>query len=388
MHQSDLIKLIQIINTDSIGPITFFKLLKTYKSIQKIFDILPEVIKNKNIKIPTEEFALKELEKATKENIKIITYDDTEYPNKLKSIYAKPVIIYAKGNIELLNKNIVAIVGSRNASINAKKFTEIISSEISKSGFPIISGMAIGIDTSAHTGAITNNQANTIAVLAGGVNNIYPKQNTALYKEILNKNGLIISEQNINYTAKAQDFPKRNRIISALSTAVILTEATSKSGSLITIKNAMEQGKLIYAIPSHPSDPKSYGPNKLISEGGKIFTSSKLFIKELNDFIANKEETIVYNKHINIETLEQEIENKPNQKIKVITKTTDKAEKIEIIKTYILTALSQNGNSIDELLSELKTFYKDITYQELSEAILYLELENKILNSNKIYKIQ
>jgi DNA processing protein len=356
-------------------------MLAELKSTDKILDTLPNVLNGKNVEIPTVDFAKKEIEIATQDDIKIILHSDSEYPESLKSIYNKPVLLYAKGNVKLLQNNCVAIVGTRNPSITSKNFITETSRYISQNNFTVVSGMALGIDASAHIGAITETQANTIAVLGGGVNNIYPITNKKLYQEIANKNGLILSDQPINYTAKASDFPKRNRIIAGLSCALILTEATEKSGSLITARYAMEQGKLIYAIPSHPSDARSYGPNKLISSGAKIFSSAQNFISDLQNVFANNNgkicNPILYDKHIinSIKDIDDEFENIQDLEPQNIRTDDEKAYQ------YILNMLSSYPVNTEIIFQEIKNKFA-LNISKFSEIILQLELNGQILNIN------
>ena len=364
----DLINIIRIVNTPGIGSVTFFKLLGLYNSIDKILQLIPGFLKG-GVVIPSVDFAKQEIETAAKNNIKIILWNDKRYPQHLKSVYSKPVILYAKGNDNLLNCKSVGIVGTRNPTIIGKNFIFDLSNEITKNGFNIVSGMAIGIDTAAHKGAINDYNANTIAVLAGGVNDIYPPSNRLLYNEILNKNGLIVSEKPINYIAKANDFPKRNRIIAGLSIALIVSEATNRSGSLITAQYAMKQKKLIYAIPSHPSDARSYGPNNLIAKGAKIFLSKGQLIADLKsvstsvctNYIYNKEDSVVQDNYSNVNAIEDDCKSK--------------------VEDYILNMLSVNAIDTEELFQDLSDRYH-ISISEFSKLILNMELQGEIVNLN------
>ncbi len=377
----NLINAIRIINTDSIGNVTFFKMLADFGDTEKILYALPKILAEKNIEIPSEDFAKQEIETAQRNDTKIILWSDSDYPETLKNIYGKPVLLYAKGNRKLLQSNCVAIVGTRNPSIASKNFATEIARNISDKGFVVVSGMALGIDASAHAGAITQTRADTIAVLGGGVCDIYPNANRKLYAEIIEKGGLILSERRMDCVAKASDFPKRNRIISGLSCALILTEAAEKSGSLITARYAMEQGKLIYAVPSHPSDARAYGPNKLIANGARIFSSPQDFMTDLKKiFTENKGgiyNPIPYSRNIinSIKDIGEEFENSPPNTRQENNKSDDDLEK------HIMNLLSSNPIDIETIFQELKNDFS-VTIPKFSEIILQMELSGKISNSS------
>lgn len=202
--------------------------------------------------------------------IEKISINSKEYPSKLKNIYDPPQKLYVLGNRELLYQKIIAIVGMRKATQYGKKVAYTISKGLSQSGIVIISGLAIGIDTYAHIGAI---QGKTIAVLGSGINNIYPKENIELARKIIKNGGCIISEYEIREKPEKLHFPQRNRIISALSDGVTIIEAGKKSGALITAEFALEQGKDVFAIPGDINKKESEGCNELIKDGATLVTS-------------------------------------------------------------------------------------------------------------------
>ncbi len=243
----------------------------TKKELEKIISNkeLVELILSKDIKKEAK-YILKESEK---ENIKIITLNDIEYPKKLKEIEDKPFVLYTKGNYKLLNKeNKIAVIGSRECSEYGKKITLKFSYLLSRKNYIIVSGMAKGIDSYAHKGALIA-KGKTIAVLGSGINYIYPKENEKLYNEIIEKEGLIISEHPLSRKPIPEYFPYRNRIISGLADKILVTEAGKRSGSMITVNYALEQGKNIYSIPGNITSYKSEGTNLLIKEGAFLVTS-------------------------------------------------------------------------------------------------------------------
>ena len=212
----------------------------------------------------------------------ILEKNNKEYPKKLLKIEDAPEKLYALGNIELLNKTSVGIVGSRECTeygwYQAYKF----SNELSKNDICIVSGMALGIDSAAHIGA-KDEKGKTIAVLDGGFNKIFPTENENLFYSILKNDGCIISEYELDVEANSYTFPKRNRIISGLSKALLVVEAKHRSGTTITAKYAKEQGKEVFCIPSNLGSKAGYGTNKMISEGAKI----ALCYENILDYINN-----------------------------------------------------------------------------------------------------
>lgn len=204
-------------------------------------------------------------------NIKIININDEIYPSKLNNIYDKPVVLYAKGNLKLLNSSSIAMVGCRECSIYGKSVAKELAYKLAKNRKCIISGLAKGIDANAHIGALAVN-GRTIAVLGSGLNNIYPTENKPLANEILKRNGLLISEYIIDATAEKKNFPERNRIISGLSDGIVVIEAKEKSGALITVDFGLEQGKDIFAVPGNINSKNSAGTNELLKQGANLVT--------------------------------------------------------------------------------------------------------------------
>lgn len=225
----------------------------------------------------------KYLEYIEKNNIKLLTFRDKEYPQKLKYIKNKPAFLYVRGNLENIYSDNVAIVGSRDASEYGKYISRKISKEIADRNINIVSGLAIGIDKYAHLGALDSDIGKTIAVLGTGISNeeIYPLQNKKIFERILENDGTIISEFKLGTKPERYNFPLRNRIISGISDKIIVVEAKERSGSLITVDYALEQGKDIYAVPGNITSVNSIGTNKLIEEGAYI-------LKNVNDLFENK----------------------------------------------------------------------------------------------------
>jgi DNA processing protein len=209
------------------------------------------------------EFAL-----AKKQGLKIITQDDESYPENLKNIPDPPIVLYIKGELEKEDKFSIAIVGSRRASFYGLSLAEKFAFELSARGFTVVSGMARGIDTSAHKGALKE-AGRTIAVMGSGFNQIYPQENKKLSEKI-SQNGAVISELPLDAEPLPQNFPRRNRVISGLSLGVLVVEAAQNSGALITADFALEQGREVFALPGKVDSRTSFGTNGLIKQGAKL----------------------------------------------------------------------------------------------------------------------
>lgn len=257
-----------------INTITKIELLRQYETPEKIFNKKEEL----NTKLTKEEYQeicknvpdelISELEELKKYNINLINIFHEYYPQQLKYIYDSPILLYCLGNIELLKQESIAIVGSRQCTNYGKITAKEIANQLAKQNINIISGLAKGIDSYAHIGA----GGKTIAVLGSGLDVMYPKENIKLAKNILKAGGLIISEYGLGTKPEKMNFPRRNRIISGIASAVIVIEAKERSGSLITAEFALEQGKDVYAVPGNICSEYSVGTNNLIKEGAVPYT--------------------------------------------------------------------------------------------------------------------
>lgn len=221
----------------------------------------------------------KELAKAKAMGVKIVSLDDNEYPALLRTIYAPPVILYLRGSFEVISRPAVAIVGSRAATAYGVKIARKLAADLTMRGVMVVSGMALGIDTAAHYGTLDRGGP-TIAVLGCGVDVIYPRQNMKLYGEIM-KNGLIVSEYPLGTKPESFRFPSRNRIISGMAMGTVVVEAAKRSGSLITARMAMDEGREVFAIPGRIDSFKSAGTHHLLQEGAKLVNSVEDILEEL-----------------------------------------------------------------------------------------------------------
>jgi DNA processing protein len=237
---------------------------------------------NKSFILPDESEAARELEGLAKLGGRLICSCDAGYPAGLAALEAPPPAISILGHPHLLQKDMVAIVGARNASALARKFADTLSRDLGFAGLVVVSGLARGIDASAHEAALA---VGTVAVVAGGVDIIYPPENEKLYGEIRNR-GVIVSEMRLGEAPQARHFPRRNRIISGLARGVVVVEAAEKSGSLITADCALDQGREVFAVPGSPLDPRARGANNLIRNGATLVQSADDILEVLRPIIA------------------------------------------------------------------------------------------------------
>lgn len=368
MDKQKLISYIRLINTPGIGPVVFKKLLARYGNIDRALSELSQ-----KRKIMSQEKAEEELMTAEIKKIKILTLEDEDYPYNLKQIEDAPPVLYALGNVELLkNNNMLAVVGSRNASLSARKLAEKLSAEVAQKEITIVSGMARGIDAAAHRGALTA-IGNTVAVLGTGIDVIYPYENTKLYEELAQK-GLIISEFPFHTQPQASNFPRRNRIVSGLSKGIVVIEAGVQSGSLITAHQALEQGRDVYAVPGAPYDGRASGCNQLLKNGA-------ILVETVNDIIENfcfTPREFVPQKIKKAETLdlfEYSLDKEKNN-------SDISGQDEEHLK--LLSLISESGEDIDELIRT-----SGLPTEKVLIMIVELELEDKIIRlpGNKVAKI-
>ena len=293
-----------------------------------------------------------EIDRTIKADIKIITYQDDLYPAKLLNIYDRPAFIYVKGTLTKDEINI-AMVGSRQASTYGKYTTEKISRELSIKGITIVSGLARGIDAAAHRGALTG-QGRTIAVMGSGLDVIYPPENKKLYAEIV-QSGAVISEYALGTPPLASNFPARNRIISGMSYGVVVVEAGEKSGSLITARLALEQGREVFAVPGSIDSTGARGTNKLIKQGAKL-------IENIDDIL---------------EDILPQIEKAPPPAIasvkSAIAIEPPITAKLNAIEQIIIDFISTNNLHVDEIIAAT-----ELAPAEVLSSLMSLELKGII----------
>ncbi len=337
-----------------IGPKRFYKLLEYFGStdaawqaksgeISKVLNLSPKIasrlFEEKNNIIPEQELDL-----IHKNKINVLIIEDILYPENLKTIHYPPPVLYFKGTIVESDKNSISIVGTRKATYYGKMVAEKLSKDLALTGLTIISGMARGIDTAAHKGALSVN-GRTIAVLGCGIDHIYPPENRRLAQEI-QESGAILSEFPLSTLPERQNFPRRNRIISGLSLGTVVVEAAEKSGALITADFALEQGREVFAIPGNINSPLSNGSHNLIKQGAKLVDNYQDILEEIHVALPRK-------------TAEKEMV-KENTSLKEEEKT-------------IYQIITKEPIQIDEIIGASK-----LSAGKVSEILLSLELQDLI----------
>lgn len=266
---------LRLSRSENVGPVTFRSLLDHYDSVSDALAALPELSakggRRRPIRIYDQERAEADLERADELGARFVAWGEPDYPALLHHIDGSPPLICIKGDADVLGRPVLGIVGARNASALGRKLTRKIAGELGEAGFTVVSGLARGIDTAAHQGSL---ETGTVAVLAGGIDNIYPPENEDLYHDIARR-GLLVSEHTVGTKPQAQHFPRRNRLVSGMSYGVLVVEAALRSGSLITARLALEQNREVFAVPGTPMDPRAEGTNKLIKDGAVLVQSAR-----------------------------------------------------------------------------------------------------------------
>lgn len=273
--------MLRLIRSENVGPVTFYQLMARFKTAGEAIRELPNLArrggKSKALKTFSAAEAEDEIAKIQKFGADVISRYDEAYSPLLAAIEDAPPIIIVKGHAHLMQKPSVGIVGARNASAAGRRAAQDFAAALGQAGFTVVSGLARGIDSAAHTGSLSSG---TIAVMAGGIDQIYPPENAGLYEQI-GEQGLLLSEIEFGESPQARHFPRRNRIVSGLSQGVMVVEAALKSGSLITARFAGEQGREVYAMPGSPSDPRCKGTNSLLKQGAVLVEEAQDIIEDL-----------------------------------------------------------------------------------------------------------
>lgn len=265
---------LRLARTSGIGPVTFASLLARHRSAAAALDALPSLAsragRTRPLAIPPAAAVTQEITRTEAAGGRILASCEPDFPPLLAVLDPPPPVLSVRGDVSLAARPCLAMVGARNASAAGRKMARDLAGVLGAKGWVIVSGLARGIDAEAHAASLGTG---TIAVLAGGLDHIYPPEHEALFHEIAAR-GLIVSESPFGYTAQARDFPRRNRIISGLSRGTLVVEASERSGSLITARMAGEQGREVMAVPGSPLDPRAAGANRLLKQGASLITSA------------------------------------------------------------------------------------------------------------------
>jgi len=278
--EDDRVSWLRLLRSYRVGPSTFYRMLAEHGSAAAALAALPEVAAKAGVKdyeIYAETRAREELQLGAAMGAKLLCYGAADYPLDLSETNDAPPLVWALGDVSLLRRCMIGLVGARNASSLGLRMAKALSADLSERGFVITSGLARGIDAAAHQAAL---KGGTVAVLAGGADVIYPAENTHLHGALRDA-GLILSERPFGLQPKARDFPRRNRIISGLSKALVVVEAAGRSGSLITARTALDQGREVLAVPGHPFDARSGGCNMLIRDGARLVRNGEDVVEAL-----------------------------------------------------------------------------------------------------------
>lgn len=264
---------LRLIRSDNVGPATFRDLINHFGSAETALEALPELSRRggstRPVRVASREDALAELDFAGRFGARFVGIGEPDYPATLRQVEGAPPLIAVKGDLGVMSPPALGVVGARNCSVSGAKFAAMIARDVGRAGYTIVSGFARGIDTAAHRASL---DTGTIAVLAGGLDKPYPPENEPLLAEFLAGRGLLISEMPFGWEPRARDFPRRNRLIAGISLGLVVTEAAARSGSLITARYAANFGRLVFAVPGSPLDPRSEGANGLIKDGASLIT--------------------------------------------------------------------------------------------------------------------
>lgn len=364
LEHNEIINRIRLYRSQNVGPIMYRNLLLKYGTAHDAIQALPELASRGGRKTPldivTRESIEREWENHQKIGAKLIVEGDGIYPRLLSDLDEAPPVFSILGNPDLMQRHAVGVVGARNCSLNGKKIAYSLSKGLADAGFVVVSGLARGIDGQAHQASL---EQGTIAIIAGGVDKIYPTEHTDLYHKI-REQGLIIAESPLGVEPQSNLFPRRNRLISALSQGVVVIEAAMQSGSLITARYAIEQNKEVFVVPGSPLDPRYRGSNQLIRKGAHLTTSATDVIDVLQEpYRAVMKEAA------------RDLLDSAQGSLYVVPSDSQESSEIDMGKltSDLLESLSPTPISVDEVVENLPYAYSDIM-----TVMLELELAGRM----------
>jgi DNA processing protein len=281
LNPAERLDWLRLIRSENVGPVTFYQLLARFGSAEAALAALPEIARRGGRARPLSLFpraaAERELQQLHAAGGRLLAWGEPDYPTALAALDDAPPLISVRGDSALFARHAVAVVGARNASANGRRFARDMAMQLGQQGLVVVSGLARGVDAAAHDGALASG---TIAVLAGGIDQVYPEENRGLHEQIAER-GALIAELPVGTEPQARHFPRRNRIISGCSLGVLVVEAALRSGSLITARFALEQGRDVFAVPGSPLDPRCRGTNDLIRNGAILCETIDDVMREL-----------------------------------------------------------------------------------------------------------
>ena len=346
---------LRLIRTENVGPQTFRQLVNREGSAEAALEALPRIVGKLGVRPRIMSAAEAEDEVAALEKLggRLVASSEPEYPPLLHHIHGPPPILSVIGGERLDLNRTVAMVGARNASSAGQKFTRVLADQLGAAGYVVVSGLARGIDKAAHAASL---DTGTVAVIAGGMDRIYPEENIPLAEEIVARGGMLLSEMPLGWEPRARDFPRRNRLVSGLSLGVVVVEAAKRSGSLITARLALEQNREVFAVPGSPLDPRAEGGNALIQQGARLVLSADDIIETLREADPSR-----------LPLLEPDWDAESDASL-ADAEPPDAGE----LET-LLTALSYTPVAVDELIKTT-----GLTASAVQTLLLVLELEGKI----------
>lgn len=363
---TEMIAGLRLIRSDGIGPVTYYGLIARFGSALDAIAALPELSKRSGRKRPFVAASIDsielELDNLEKLGGTIVSIGQTSYPTNLAETSDAPPFLTVLGDPDHLTRPAIGVVGARNASLNGRKIAGMFAADLAKAGFTVWSGLARGIDTAAHSTAV---EYSTVAVMAGGADVIYPRENAELHAKIC-ESGCVVSEMPPGTEPLARYFPRRNRIISGASTGVVVVEGTPKSGSLITARIALDQGREVFAVPGSPLDPRAQGPNGLIRDGAVLVRSATDVLDELQGTAKNLFSPAP-------------AQQQQSQPIEIIEE-----KDIDALRSEILSEIGTTPVTVDELRRQCQ-----VSAPVLAAVLLDLELAGQIerLPGNRICRI-
>ena len=403
--------LIALNQIDKVGDKRISELINHYESVENIFEDKEENIKDllkKKFKSQVGDFNKNEIldkaneivNKSKDYGIGILSLFDEEYPFNLKQIDNPPYILYYKGDIKKLRRNAIAIVGTREPTNESRKYSFELASKLSSLNITVVSGMAKGVDREAHLGAISS-LVNTAAVLGNGIDTVYPSENLKIYNKLIEK-GIIVSEFEIGRKPDRMNFPRRNRIISGLSYAVVMVEAASKSGALITVDYALNQGRDVYIAPYDEKNNAYFGNHKVYKDGAKIAYSVQDILEDFDSIFSNDDDYVKmklkYFEGGDISGKSKEENKKENKKYKEQTIETNKKhdKKVKEKNNELISNLNDDETSLYNIIKKSDKIHIDDIVEEsnikvhtAASILMQLEIKGIIKQlSGKFYTIE
>lgn len=282
---------LRLIRSENVGPATFLTLINRFGGAEAALGALPELAArggSRRIRVASLDDAKAEWATAERLGARFLCRGEPDYPPILNATESAPPVLAVMGDAAVLSRAAVAVVGARNASLAGTKFAARLSEEIGRAGYAIVSGLARGIDAAAHEASLASG---TVGVFAGGLDRPYPNENRPLMRRIVDQGGCLVTEMPFGWTPRAADFPRRNRIVVALSLGVLVVEAAQRSGSLISARLAGEMGRLVFAVPGSPLDPRAAGANRLLKDGAILVTEAADVLDALHPLIGRTRTT-------------------------------------------------------------------------------------------------